>query len=145
MEDCVRITLTTWTNTHAIYTQHLGEKLHDMVHANWQEKITKAVRTAQSSGRGYVAVADGKVVGFASYRTEDTIGVIGYNAVDPQCRGRGIAGLLYGMLLNQMREIGCQCARVHTGLDAAHASARRAYEKVGFTKNLPEISYFMEL
>ena len=34
---------------------------------------------------------------------------------------------------------------VHTGGDSAHASARRAYQKAGFTVQLPGVTYYREL
>ena len=34
---------------------------------------------------------------------------------------------------------------VTTGLDDGHAPARRAYEKAGFEKNLPSLTYYKKL
>lgn len=39
---------------------------------------------------------------------------------------------------------GMKYATVSTGLDDGHAPARRAYEKMGFSKNLPSVKYYME-
>jgi hypothetical protein len=36
-------------------------------------------------------------------------------------------------------------AKVHTGLDPSHAPARRAYEKAGFTTQLPTVDYYRKL
>jgi len=44
-----------------------------------------------------------------------------------------------------MKSKGCVGVKVTTGLDDKHAPARRAYEKIGFTKNLPSVTYYKEL
>lgn len=145
LEDCKRITLTAWGIIHESYKNCIGEKMHDDLNVGWEESTVNSMLNAQRSGRGYVAIVDGKVAGFAAYRTEGKMGVVGRNAVDPAFRGRGIAKLLYGMLINRMIADGCVYAKVHTGLDEGHTGARRAYGKVGFEKNLPTIRYFREL
>jgi len=44
-----------------------------------------------------------------------------------------------------MKARGVRFVRVLTGGDLGHAPARRAYEKAGFTRNLPSVTYYMEL
>jgi hypothetical protein len=44
-----------------------------------------------------------------------------------------------------MKEQGVKVATVLTGLDEGHAPARRAYEKIGFEKNLKHITYYKKL
>ena len=85
------------------------------------------------------------VVGYTGYAINGIVGAIGENAIDPEYRGRGIAKLMYGLCMNKIREAGCTWATVHTGLDDGHAGARRAYNKVGFEKNLPYTRYYMTL
>jgi len=36
-------------------------------------------------------------------------------------------------------------AKVQTGLDEAHAPARRAYERAGFKTRLESVAYYMDL
>ena len=95
----------------------------------------------------WVAVEDGEVVGFvtANLDTETLIGEISNNAVDPGRQGRGIGVLMYEHALAEMKEAGMLCATVLTGADPAHASARRAYEKVGFSRSVPSVQYYMGL
>ena len=145
LDDCVRIAQTAWDIIHNIYIQHLGKKMHDELNAGWQESLTKDILAAQMGGRGYVAIVDGKVAGFAAYRLDGNRGHIGRNAVDPAYRGRGIAKLLYGQLINGMIAEGCRYTIVHTGLDDGHAGARKAYGKVGFQLNLSSAVYYREL
>jgi fructose/tagatose bisphosphate aldolase len=76
---------------------------------------------------------------------EGELGTIGLNAVDAACRGHGIAGKLHAFALDKMRSEGATVAKVLTGLDDAHAPARRAYEKSGFRKNLPSVTYYKDL
>lgn len=145
LDDCARIALTAWGIIHNVYIEHQGQTMHDELNAGWQERLVQDVKTAQMLGRGYVAMVDGKVAGFAAYRAEDKVGVISRNAVNPEYRGRGIAKLMYGKLINGMISEGCLYARVHTGLDNGHAGARKAYGKVGFQLNLPGTVYYREL
>ena len=145
LDDCIRIGLTAWEIIHNVYIQHMGQQMHDEIHALWREQLVESITAAQMGGRGYVAIVDGKVAGFAAYRLDGKIGVVGRNAVDPAYRGRGIAKLMYGKLINGMIAEGYRYAKVHTGLDDGHAGARKAYGKVGFQLNLPATFYYREL
>lgn len=94
-----------------------------------------------------VSEAGGRVVGFITFTLdrERAIGTIGNNAVDPEFCGRGIGSAQYREVLDIFRREGMRFATVVTGLDQAHAAARRAYEKVGFVPVLPSIEYMMKL
>jgi hypothetical protein len=48
----------------------------------------------------------------------------------------------YEHALDRLREGGMRFARVGTGLDPAHAPARRAYKKAGFSIQLPSVEYY---
>ena len=87
------------------------------------------------------------MVGFASFYVNETTGVgeIGNNAVRPDFQGRGIAPRLYEEVLRRMKAAGMRAVRVTTGGDPAHAPARRAYEKVGFERFTPSVTYYREL
>ena len=99
------------------------------------------------AGRGYVALVDGKVAGFITYRMDTNLGMgeILANAVSSDFRGMGIGPKMYDFILAKMREEGMKYVTVSTGLDDGHAPARKAYEKMGFKKNLPSVKYYMEL
>ena len=112
---------------------------------NWQAEKTEEVARKLRSGNGYVALLNDKVVGFISYAVVGDMGVIGGNAVDISCRGYGIAGKMYNFVLDKMRSQGLKAAQVHTGLDNAHAPARKAYEKAGFQLNIPHVTYYQSL
>jgi hypothetical protein len=52
---------------------------------------------------------------------------------------------MYSFVLNYMREAGMKSAVVTTGGDEAHAPARRAYEKAGFSGAVPSFEYHIKL
>jgi len=62
--------------------------------------------------------------------------------VRPDFQGRGIGRRMYEHVFDQMRQAGMRVVKVTTGLDEAHVPARRAYEKVGFERNLQFIEYY---
>jgi GNAT superfamily N-acetyltransferase len=91
----------------------------------------------------FVAVADGRVVGFdaiALNAFHERMGVVEIIAVDPDYQRRGIATRLMQHALDHMRAHGMDIAAVGTGGDAGHAPARAAYEALGFTA-LPGVRY----
>lgn len=145
LEDCVRIALTVWDGIHDAYSDALGKELHDAVMVGWKERLADEIAEQQRTRRSFVAMLDGKVVGFCACRLEGELGIVGYNGVDPQYRGNGIASLMYGRLFEEMKAMGAKHARVMTGGDPGHAPARKAYEKAGFEKHLTSVTYYKEL
>ena len=141
------IAVIAWAAIHEAYIERMGKEMHDEILAGWQDRKRKSVETSLLAGRGYVALVDGIVAGFISYRVnpDNKTGEIMENAVSPDFRGMGIGTKMYEFVLEKMRTEGMKYASVSTGLDDGHAAARRSYEKAGFEKNLPSIKYFMEL
>jgi RimJ/RimL family protein N-acetyltransferase len=70
------------------------------------------------------------------------MGELSNNAVDPAHQNRGIATAMYGWCLDRMRAADMHFVKVSTGLDVAHAPARRAYEKAGFAPGFEGVDYF---
>jgi ribosomal protein S18 acetylase RimI-like enzyme len=95
----------------------------------------------------YVCEEQGRIVGFVTFALdpETKIGEIGNNAVDPDCGLKGIGQQMYRAVLQALREKGMVYAKVHTGLDEAHARARRAYERAGFDICHKDVNYYMKL
>jgi len=147
MEAAGEIAVRAWEAIHAVAKRDLGEELHAALFSDWAELKRSAVLKMLEGDRGYVAILDGKVVGFIGYRLspEKKLGHISLNAVDPDCRGMGIAPKMYEFVKEKMREEGMLYVTVHTGLDDGHAPARRAYEKAGFKRGRPSIDYYQEL
>ena len=147
IEAACDIAIAAWTAIREVARRELGDDIYNALFTNWQEGKRASVRAELTSGRGYVAVYEDKVVGFISYFINEAnkCGTIGTNAVDPAARGLGIGTGMYEFVLSKMREEGMKLAAVHTGLDDGHAAARAAYQKVGFKKALPNVNYYMEL
>jgi ribosomal protein S18 acetylase RimI-like enzyme len=95
----------------------------------------------------HVCEEAGRVVGFVTFRlhADTKIGVISNNAVDPACDLKGIGQQMYKAVLDHFRAHGMAYAKVQTGLDDAHARARRAYERAGFDICHRDIEYYMKL
>ena len=73
------------------------------------------------------------------------IGEITLNAVHPHYGGNGVGTALYDHALAALKAAGMQLATVGAGGDPSHAPARRAYEKAGFSVNLPSIYMYRRL
>ena len=63
----------------------------------------------------------------------------------PSRAGQGWATFMYRHVLAHFRAQGLRFAHVDTGLDEAHAPARRAYEAVGFDRRVPSVEYWQDL
>ena len=101
---------------------------------------------ADDATKVWVAEAARGVVGFvaAKLHPERQIGEIWMLAVDPDEQGRGIGTALTEVATGWLGEAGMTVAMVETGGDSGHASARRVYEKAGYTL-LPLSRYFKAL
>lgn len=89
----------------------------------------------------------GRIVGFLTFHLdrEKGIATIGNNAVDPACELKGIGQQMYQAAFARFRQEGMRFAKVTTGLDEAHAPARRAYERAGFNVRQEDVTYYMKL
>ena len=144
-----RIAKLAWEPIYAYFRSVMGEDLWgreqpaepleakaDQVERHFRERPDEA----------FVTEIDGEVMGFCTLMLRDNgVGEIGNNAVAPEAQGRGVGSAQYHECLRRMREAGMVHATVHTGLDPAHAPARRAYEKVGFEAVRPHVEYYMKL
>lgn len=141
------IAIAAWTPIREVFRRDIGDELYNAFFDGWQKAKREGVEKQARSGRGYVALLNGEVVGFISYAmsADGKSGEICGNAVNPEIRGKGIGPKMYDFVLNKMKEEGAEYATVNTGLDDGHAPARRAYEKAGFEKSLPSIRYYKKL
>ena len=131
-----------WEVIYDGYRQILGDDLYACIYDQPLESKMKTILQEVLEGRTFVAERNGIICGFASFRIDGDCGVIGHNAVMPEHKGHGIAGLLYERIFEQFRAHGCTHTTVLTGLDDSHASARKAYQKMGFEVGLPSIRYY---
>ena len=141
------LTIEAWTPIREEFKILLGDELYGLEFESWQEKKTRIVLEKMRSGRGFVAILDGELVGFIHYQMSEDgrSGEVGNNAVSNKFRGRGIAQIMCSYVIEKMKAEGAEYATVVTGLDDAHAPARRSYEKAGFCRSLPSVRYFKKI
>ncbi|MCJ7751309.1 MAG: GNAT family N-acetyltransferase [Armatimonadetes bacterium] len=151
VEAVVGIAAVAWAPAFSFRRRMLGDDLFAAAYANWnKEAKARQVRTACEPGNhAMVCVAEkqGRVVGFTTfYATHASrLGEVGNNAVHPDFQGLGIGPQMYKYVLARLRGLGMRFVKVSTEGDPAHASARKAYEKVGFSIQVPRIEYYLEL
>ena len=136
-----------WGPIYAGYRDQLGDELFDLFFPDAIEKKVEAVRCNVESGTCYVTELRGRIVGFIHYiySEETRLASISHNAVLGEMRGHGIAARQYDFVFDVLRKRGAVGVRVQTGLDDAHAPARRAYGKAGFLKSTEAVTYYKKL
>lgn len=128
----------------ASFRSILGEEIYELAQAaedKAQDELLASALAPDSDWQVYAAEVDSTIVGFVSIQLNlDTqVGEIGLNAVDPEQAGQGIGTVMYNFAVEAMKAVGMQVATVATGGDLSHAPARRAYEKAGFTVQIPSV------
>ncbi len=150
MEAIVHVAIAAWEPIYANYRRLMGDDLFFTAFPDWQQEKARQVRVActpPSTAMVYVAEQDRRIVGFVTFYANDAsgIGEIGNNAVHPDRQGLGIGPRMYERAFDRLRERGMRFVKVSTGGDEAHAPARKAYAKVGFSIQLPGVDYFRPL
>ena len=146
-EAVVAIAIAEWEAIYQGYRAQLGDEIFFMSFPDHKAQKTKGVLANLKSGTMYVTECEGEVAGFIHYVYDaaSRMGTISNNAVSGKFRGRGIGPRQYEFVFDKLREHGAVGVRVTTGLDDAHAPARRAYEKAGFSANTQSITYYKKL
>ena len=139
-----------WTPIYAEFRRRVGDDLFNRLYSNWEQSKQDAVERAFREHPGCMLVTEieGRVVGFVTFfavNPEAKLGEIGNNAIHPDFRGRGLGRRQYERVFEELRRQGMEYARVGTGLDDAHAPARKAYEAVGFDREVPSVIYYRKL
>lgn len=146
LDAVVELSLRAWEPVFDSMRRVLGEPIFARLHdPDWRTVQADAVRSGCTSGNYdvFVAVADGRPVGFATVALNafhERMGVVDMVAVDPPYQRRGIATLLMDRSLEHMRGQGMDIAAVGTGGDPGHGPARALYDVLGFTP-LPGVRY----
>ena len=130
-----------------ITTAELLEQRHGVVDGTpWIEHITNevALHLARPDVTTFVAERGGKVVGYAAAQIKraepsSEVGILSYNAVDPDHRGQGIGTSLSRHATSYLKEQGARILVVWT-LES-DAPACRIYERQGF-KELTRFVYY---
>ena len=144
------IAVEAWEGIYEGYRASLGEDLYEAVHANWRKKKRGDILRMcgqEEDKQVRVAEAAGEVVGFVTFslNAESLVGQIVNMAVRSDQRGKGIAGRLLDRAMAELKGKRARAVVVRTGLDAAHAPARRCYEKAGFEVRLDKTIYVKRL
>lgn len=151
VEQACEIAKMAWARVHESFRNIMGEDMHDVLCANWEDGKASQVRGhfERHPEWFYVVVrqSDARVAGFLTLRieTKKSLGTIGNNAIDPQMQGQGIGSAMHRFALDLFKEMGLRFASVMTGLDDGHAPARRAYEKAGFDIRREDVTYYKVL
>lgn len=146
LDAVVELSLRAWEPVFESLRVILGDTIFARLHRpDWRIVQAGAVRSSCMSDERdvFVAVADGKPVGFATVALNafhEGMGVVDMIAVDPAFQRRGIAAQLMSRSADHMRERGMDIAVVETGGDPGHAPARAMYEGSGYTA-LPVVRY----
>jgi ribosomal protein S18 acetylase RimI-like enzyme len=130
-----------------ITTAELLERRHGMLNGTpWIEQITHDVaeHLAQPEVTTFVAEQGDMVIGYAAAqikreKTSSAVGIVSYNAVDPDFRGQGIGTALTTQVISYLREQKAQVLLVWT-LESDE-SACHIYEHLGF-KELTRFVYY---
>ena len=140
-----------WDPIFALHEDNLGEDLFSVVCSNWPDRMKASVGRHLAQNPDWIFVVEsseiGEVIAFIQFLLggETGVGIVGLNAVAPECQGQGIGTMMYTFVLNRFREEGLKYAQVRTGLNDAQAPARRAYEKAGFNIAKKEVTYYTYL
>ncbi len=146
LDAMVEFSLRAWGPVHESLRDVVGEPIFVRLHQpDWRTVQAEAVRSSCTSDDRdvFVAVADGRPVGFAAVALNafhEGMGVVDIIAVDPDYQRRGIATELMNRAADHMRDRGMDIAAVGTGGDPGHAPARAMYEASGYTP-LPGVRY----
>ena len=147
LEQIAKIAIDAWTPIREEFRKLLGDEIYNSQFTDWQAKKVASVSNQLLGGNGYVATDGKKVVGFISYmvHTDTNTGEILANAVSSDARGMGVGSKMYDFIISKMKSDGIEFVTVNTGLDDAHAPARRAYERAGFSASLPSVQYYKKI
>jgi GNAT superfamily N-acetyltransferase len=146
LDAIIEFSLRAWEPVFASLREVLGEAIFARLHQpDWRAVQAETVRSSCTSDerRVFVAVADGRAVGFAAVVVNafhEGMGVVDIIAVDPTYQRRGIARQLMDRSVEHMRAEGMDIAAVETGGDAGHGPARALYESLGY-RALPVVRY----
>ena len=137
-----------WRPIRQMSRETLGDTIADILNPAGDDCSKGLQVKAQiESGQWGIAVCEheGEVVGFITYSINGIWGEICNNGALTSTGLKGIGQTMYKFVMEEFRKAGVKVAKVTTGLDWAHAPARRAYERAGFKKHLDSTTYYMEL
>ncbi len=148
LESVMALANKAWQGIRKMSREALGDFISDIFNPAG-DALSKGLQLKEQieSGNYRIAVCEyeGKVVGFITWAVSGNVAEICNNAADADAGVKGIGQTMYRYVLDDCKKSGAKVIKVTTGLDHAHAPARRAYERAGFKKHLDFTTYFMEL
>ncbi|MBT3578004.1 GNAT family N-acetyltransferase [archaeon] len=146
VESVKEIALMAFGENKKVQKKILGNVLFKAFYSDWQKKKNQTIEYLYKSRdcKIYVAEKDNKILGFASFRlnkNKPLTAEILTNAVSPKYQQQGIGSALYKKLISEVKRLGIKYLHVNTD----NENAKKAYEKVGFVKNIQATNYFMRL
>ena len=141
-----------WKEIRRMSRDALGDTISDYLNPEGDD-ISKGKQIEREAAEApeniFVCERNGRTVGFISFvlskNPATPVGAIGNNAVDPECGEKGVGQEMYQAVFEHMKANGMKAVTVMTGLDYAHAPARRAYLRAGFDRELRSVRYYKEL
>lgn len=139
-----------WAPIFENYKNQLGEELYPMLYPDPEEPFRVKDREIVSQAEKVpheilICERNGEIAGFIFFGMRGKTGIICNNAKDPDSQERGVAQEMYQAVFEKFKAAGMTMATVGTGLDSAHAAARKAYEKAGFHARMDKTVYYMKL
>jgi len=138
-----------WRGIYAMFHERYGDELFSLITPDPERGKDAQLEQhcAAHPDWVYVCEKEGGIIGFVTFLLDSTlkIGEIGNNAVDPDCGVKGVGQQMYQAVFERFKQEGMRFARVQTGLDDAHAPARRAYERAGFNIHHENVNYYKKL
>ena len=133
----------------AALSQQLGEELFLATFGKKEGNRRELFRKTAGERPESILICEreGKMAGVITFYPDPVkkIGSINMNAVDPDCGEKGVGQEMYNAVVEKCRETGMKFLVVNTGLDEAHAPARKAYERLGMRETYRSVNYMMEL
>ncbi len=131
------------------FEEQIGKDVLDIWMPDARNSRTVLIKNMSENHPEWIHVCErnGRVVGFIMFNLdyERKLASINSNASDPLAGEKGVGHEMYTFALDFFRKEGMKMAMVHTGFDDAHAPARKAYERMGFDRTIPEVLYFKML
>lgn len=133
----------------ATFRRTYGSALFEFLYPNEGTKTRKGMQVKDFCGKHpewmRICEEKGRIVGFITFLLDNDarIGIIGDNAVDPDCKLKGIGQQMYKAVLDYFKQQGMLYARVRTDMD--NIPARKAYEHAGFNISREDVTYYKKL
>ena len=148
LAEIMTIADTAWASIFKMRREALGDQISDFLNPAGDAKTKGLQVKAQiESGQYEIAVCEHEnhIVGFITYQIHGKSAQINNNAAAKDTGLKGIGQTMYRWFLDRCREKQVRFISVYTGLDWAHAPARRAYERAGFRRHLDHVTYYLDL